>query len=193
MIMFNINIDVIKELAIVNNHITYLKQLNQECSLDYIIKKIVKNETKTTDKIIYDKKKKLYITKGILIPFMVMIEDKNIMGIYENITMLFHNNNNVYYKIGDFHNDINNKLIIENWISTANNKNWENTGLNFLKDLHSAMCKRIYNETSHTQLISSCNFNVRNWPIKYVNITYKLKKEIPKIINLSYIYKNKII
>jgi len=191
--MFNINIDVVKELAKMNNCTTYLKQFNQDCSLSYIIKTIVKNETKTTDKIIYNKNKKLYTTKGILIPFMVMIEDKNTMGIYENIVMLFHNDNNVYYKIGDFHDDINNKLITEDWISIANNKNWENTGFDFLKDLYYAMCKRIYNETSHTQLISSCNFRVRNWPVKYVNITYKLKKEISEIINLSYIYKNKII
>jgi len=185
--MFNINIDIVKKLARVNNYTTCLKQFNQECSLCHIIKTIVKNETKITDKIIYDKENQLYTAKGILIPFMIMVEDKNIMGIYENIVMLFHNDNNVYYKIGDFHDDINNKLIIEDWILTANNKNWEIIGFDFLEDLYNEMCKKIYNQISYAQLISSCNFRIKNWPVKYINITYKLQKETSKIINLSYI------
>ena len=191
--MFNINIDMIKELARVNNYTTCLKYLNQSYTLDYIIKKIVNDEIKENDNPFYDKKNNIFITKGLLIPFMVMVENKNIIGIYENISMLFHNNKYVYYKIGDFHDDINNKLIIEDWTSTANNKNWENIGFDFLENLHNTMYKKIYNETSHIQLISSCNFRVRNWPVKYVNITYKLKKEISEIIDLSYIYKNKSI
>jgi len=189
--MFNIEMKVLKKIANNNNNINYFNQFNKSYKLDYVLKEIIKNEIKTTEKILYDKNKNLYTTKGILIPFMVMLEDNKTIGIYENITILCYFNN-IYYKIGDFHDDIKNKIIIEDWILT-NNNNWKNIHFDFLENLYFKMYKKIYNKKNTVKLISSCNFRIKNWPIKYINITYTFKNKVSKIVDLNYIYKNKII
>jgi len=191
--MFNVKRKLLKKIAnSTDNTTNYFNQFNDKVyKLDYILKEIIQNEIKITDEILCNKDEDLYTTKGILIPFMVMLEDDKTMGIYENITILCYFNN-IYYKTGDFHNDITNKIIIEDWILTEN-YHWKDIHFNFLEDLYYMMYKKIHNEKNPVDLISSSNFRVKNWPIKYVDIIYTFKNKISKIIDLNYIYKNKTI
>jgi len=191
--MFDVKRKLLKKIANNSNNTTnYFNRFdNKVYKLDYILKEIIQNEIKITEETLYDKDKDLYTTKGILIPFMVMIEDDKTIGVYENITILCHFNN-IYYKMGDFHDDIENKIIIEDWILTKNDY-WKDIHFDFLEDLYFMMYKRIYNEENPVYLMSSCSFRVRNWPIKYVNISYSSKNKISKIVDLNYIYDNRTI
>ena len=188
--MFDVKRKLLKKIANNSNNTTnYFNRFDNEVyKLDYILKEIIQNEIKITDEILYNENKNLYTTRGILIPFMVMIEDDKTIGVYENITILCYFNN-IYYKMGDFHNDIENKIIIEDWISTKND-HWKDIHFDFLEDLYFMMYKKIYNEKDPVDLMSSCSFRVRNWPIKYVNISYTFKNKISKIVDLNYIYDN---
>ena len=189
--MFDVKRKLLKRIANSSNNINYFNQFNDKVyKLDYILKEIIQNEIKIPEETFYNKNKDIYTTKGILIPFMVMMEDDKTIGVYKNMSILCYFNN-IYYRMGDFHDDLKNKIILEDWILT--NNNWKDIHFDFLEDLYYMMYKKIYNEKDPVDLMGSSSFRVRNWPIKYVNISYTFKNGMQKIVDLNYIYKNRTV
>lgn len=124
-----------------------------------------------------------YKIKGIVIPFILRVNDQDYRETTREVSMLFHGNTSVYYKIFNMEEEALLNLSPDGWINTSNHDScWRTDGFRFLYNLYFEMSKKLNNNNVPK---ASCSFYFNLWPVKHVEIIYEYKDNFPIILEIK--------